>query len=155
MPRYVSNDWIHSPPWIARTYIRVFVVPLVLLASLISLVTPAHAIERCGSGKRITCVVDGDTLWLKGEKIRLQGFDTPETSTNLCGGAYERRLGHQATNRLVQLLNSGNVQIQRTGRDRYGRTLANIWVGKEEVGDILISEGLARRWPDGREFWCR
>lgn len=26
--------------------------------------------------------------------------------------------------------------------------------GYEGLGDILISEGLARSWPNGREFWC-
>lgn len=33
-----------------------------------------------------------------------------------------------------------------------GRTLATIRIGERGVGDILIAEGLARRWPNGREF---
>lgn len=50
---------------------------LLLLACVAVVSPPAHAIDRCGSGKRITDVVDGDTLWLRGEKIRLQDFDAP------------------------------------------------------------------------------
>jgi endonuclease YncB( thermonuclease family) len=33
----------------------------------------AFAIEKCGSGSRYTCVVDGDTFWVEGEKIRMMG----------------------------------------------------------------------------------
>ncbi len=53
-----------------------------LLASaiviLLSASVPAHAIEQCGSGKRHTCVVDGDTIWLRGEKIRIQAMTRPK-----------------------------------------------------------------------------
>lgn len=128
-----------------------------VFAILILLVYPlaAQAIDRCGSGKRYTCVVDGDTLWLRGEKIRLQGFDTPETTTNICGGEREIQLGKKATQRLIQLLNSGEVTFQRNGEDRYGRTLADFYVDGVDVGDTLIAERLARVWPAGPEFWCR
>lgn len=34
------------------------------------------------------------------------------------------------------------------------RTLATIRIGGPDVGDILIEERLARRWPDGKEWWC-
>ena len=125
------------------------------LVLTLAVATSAHAIGKCGSGKRYTCVVDGDTLWLEGEKMRLQGFDTPETTTNICGGNREVSLGHKATNRLIQLLNSGEVTFRRNGFDKYGRTLADFYINGVDVGEILIAEGLARSWPDGREFWCR
>ena len=128
----------------------------VLVFSLlaVSVAGPSFAIDKCGTGKRITCVVDGDTFWLKGEKIRMQGYDAPETTTNVCGGAYEKALGNKATSRVIQLLNGSGVAIKRTGKDRYGRTLAVVLVNGRDIGDILVSERLARRWPDGREFWC-
>jgi endonuclease YncB( thermonuclease family) len=104
--------------------------------------------------RRVTCVVDGDTVWLQGEKIRMPGYDTPEPTTGMCGGDFERQLAHQASNRLIALLNGGDVTIQRFGKDRYDRTLATIRVDGVDVGKTLIAEGLARRWPDGPEFWC-
>lgn len=128
---------------------KVALAVLLLLAS-----SPASAIGKCGSGTRYTCVVDGDTIWLEGEKIRIMDYDTPEPQTNICGGEREKRLAAKASARLTQLLNQGNATIERHGKDRYGRTLAVIRVDGVSVGDILISEGLARRWPDGREFWC-
>ncbi len=126
----------------------------ILIVLLIIIAGPAQAIDKCGSGKRVTCVVDGDTLWFKGEKIRMMGYDTPEPTTGICGGDTEKRLAARASKRLIQLLNNNAFTIERDGKDRYGRTLAVISVGGRNVGDILIAEGLARSWPDGPEFWC-
>ena len=32
----------------------------------------------CGYGKRVTCIVDGDTFWMNRQKYRLYGVDAPE-----------------------------------------------------------------------------
>jgi micrococcal nuclease len=44
---------------------------------------------------RRTCVVDGDTFWLEGEKIRIADIDTPEISEPKCDAEYQ--LGMKAT----------------------------------------------------------
>ncbi|MFV2038386.1 MAG: thermonuclease family protein [Paracoccaceae bacterium] len=125
-----------------------------LLLVLVLFAAPAWAIEKCGSGTRVTCVVDGDTLWLNGEKIRMIGYDTPEPMVGICGGQREKQLAALATGRLIELLNENDATISRSGQDKYGRTLATIRIGGTDVGDILIAEGLARSWPNGTEFWC-
>ncbi len=51
-------------------------------------------------------------------------------------------------------MNGRRVEILRQGTDRYGRTLAAIRVEGHDVGDILVSEGLARTWAGRREPWC-
>lgn len=107
----------------------------------------------CGRDRH-TCVVDGDTVWLDGVNLRLQSYDTPEPYDDVCGGASEIALAKRASARLLQLLNANAFAVQTSGEDRYGRTLATIRIGGRDVGDILIDEGLARRWPDGEEFWC-
>jgi endonuclease YncB( thermonuclease family) len=61
----------------------------------------------CISSVRITCVVDGDTIWLNGTKIRIADIDTPEIFHPRC--SHEEALGHRATSRLVELLNAGAV----------------------------------------------
>lgn len=126
----------------------------VLLIVMLSWAAPALAIEKCGSGKRVTCIVDGDTFWLKGEKIRAMGYDTPEPMTNICGGQREKQLAAKATARFLELFNTTEITIERHGKDKYERTLAVIRSNGRLVGDILVSEGLARWWPDGSEFWC-
>lgn len=107
----------------------------------------------CGRD-RYTCVVDGDTIWLEGQNLRLQSYDTPEPYNDICGGQAEVALAHRASARLLQLLNSNAFTVSTGQQDRYGRTLATIRVGGRDVGDTLIEEGLARRWPNGEEFWC-
>jgi endonuclease YncB( thermonuclease family) len=118
------------------------------------LANPALAIEMCGSGPRENCIVDGDTFWLNGEKYRPMGYDTPEPMTNICGGAVELELAKQASQRLLRLFNETEISIEPNGRDRYDRILAIVRSDGEDVGNILIREGLARSYPDGCEFWC-
>lgn len=111
--------------------------------------------KYCSNSKRVTCVVDGDTIWLNGEKLRLKDFDTPEPRTNVCGGNFEKELAKKASARLMELLNSNSWTMEKFGKDRYGRTLTTIRIDGVDVGDILIKEKLARAWPDGHEFWCK
>ncbi|MBF9052177.1 hypothetical protein GTA62_19640 [Roseobacter sp. HKCCD9010] len=141
----ITKDWdTHSP----------FVLAIVIVT--LALTSPLFAIDMCPqNGSRHTCIVDGDTIWLNGVNYRLDGFDTPEPYTNICGGHTEVALAHRASARLLELLNSNEWQLWTTGQlDRYGRGLATITVNGRDVGDILIAEGLARSWPDGGEFWC-
>lgn len=121
--------------------------------------SPAGQLRMCFKGEKNTatktCVVDGDTLWLNGTDYRLKDFDTPEPQTNICGGQAEVELAHRASARLLQLLNTNNWTIETFGADGTGRrVLATIRIGGQDVGDILIAEHLARRWPDGPEWWC-
>ncbi|MEJ6396044.1 thermonuclease family protein [Gymnodinialimonas sp. 2305UL16-5] len=126
------------------------------LALVSAMPVQAQSMELCDRGPRHSCVVDGDTIWLNGVNYRLEGYDTPEEYNNVCGGFREIDLARAASQRLVDLLNQSEWTIQSHGRaDRYDRVLANIYIGGEDVGDILIREGLARSWPDGPEFWCQ
>lgn len=106
----------------------------------------------CAPGPRNNCVVDGDTFWLAGEKIRLADIDAPEISKPQCPA--EKALGERAKQRLLVLLNSGEIGLRRDGTDRYGRTLAVVIVGGRSVGSVLVEEGLARVWDGRRHPWC-
>ena len=124
--------------------------------------SPAAAVQpmlqMCAPGQpntpTKTCIVDGDTLWLNGENIRLEGFDTPEPQTQICGGEREKALAAQASARLKDLLNTNSWTVERSGADRYGRTLGTIRIDGQDVGNWLVEERLARWWPDGEEWWC-
>ena len=114
----------------------------------------ARRFPLCGSGARIDCVVDGDTLWLAGTKIRLADINTPEVSSPQC--AAERRLGERATLRLQVLLEAGPFELRADGRDedRYGRKLRTLVRNDRSLGDTLVAEGLAHPWNGRRESWC-
>ena len=96
-------------------------------------------------------VVDGDTVRLAGQAIRLIGFDTPETYRAQC--AAERELGEAATDRLAQ---ASSAQLSnRPRRDQYGRELARLMLDGRDVADIMVREGFARRYTGGqRQLWC-
>lgn len=137
---------------------------LLALPIIAALIAPASAQDwrLCYSGERNgpqkRCVVDGDTVWLGGmnQSVRLKDFDTPEPQTGICGGEAEVELANRASARLVQLLNQYDWTVEIFDVDRTGRRLeATIRIDGIDVGDILIAEGLARRWPDGDEWWCR
>lgn len=108
----------------------------------------------CGSGARVDCIVDGDTFWFSGEKVRIADMDTPEISSPAC--RRELELGEQAKRRLHQLMNEGPIELRKSGRerDRYGRLLRTVHRDGRSVGDILVAEGLAHRWNGRRESWC-
>lgn len=110
----------------------------------------AIALTICSAGPRSHCVHDGDTFWHEGEKIRLVDIDTPELNGKC---ASEKALAIRARNRLLDILQAP-YRIHREGKDRYGRTLAVVTVNVRSVGDMLVSEGLARTWSGRRESWC-
>ena len=110
----------------------------------------------CGAGARVSCVVDGDTIWLAGEKIRLADINAPETSDPAC--AREAELGARATARLTTLLNQAPFALARDpsdrDEDRYGRKLRVLTREGESLGDTLVREGLAEEWRGFRREWC-
>ncbi len=108
----------------------------------------------CGFGPRVSCVVDGDTIWHRGTKIRIADINTPEVSDPACDA--EAALGQRATYRLRELLNAGAFDLESIDRDtdRYGRQLRVITRGGESLGDTLVAEGLAERWRGYKRSWC-
>lgn len=110
---------------------------------------------RCFNSSQSNCVVDGDTIRYQGVRVRFSDIDTPETRTPKC--ASEAALAEEATQRLVELINSGSLSLENSdGRDedRYGRKLRIVKINERSVGDTLIAEGLARRWDGARRSWC-
>jgi micrococcal nuclease len=109
---------------------------------------------RCRGQERVTCVVDGDTFWYRGEKIRIADINTPEIGSPGC--AAEARLGAAATLRLQQLLNTGSFTLEPVERatDRYGRSLRVVTRNGRSLGRTLEAEGLAEPWQGHRGNWC-
>ena len=105
-------------------------------------------------------VTDGDTIRIFGERkgTRLVGFNTPETFRPSC--TKELELGKRATARLKELVATSSVEIEKVpcackpgtqGTDacNFGRSCAKLRVDGRNVGQILISEGLAAPFSCG------
>lgn len=83
-------------------------------------------------------VIDGDTLEIRGQRVRLWGVDAPESrqSCQRNGGTY--RCGTEAARHLDSLINDRPVTCTPQGRpDRWGRLVARC----EVTADCDPSEG--------------
>jgi micrococcal nuclease len=113
------------------------------------------SIGLCRGVIRVTCVVDGDTIWIDSTKIRLVDIDAPEVHDYKCANELAR--GIKATHRLVDLLNEGPFEVIARGdrdEDKYGRKLRSVMRDGKSLGDILVAEGLAAPWDGHHHYWC-
>lgn len=95
---------------------------------------------------RVTYVCDGDSIWVKSRwghrtKLRLIGIDAPET---------EQAFGRDATEVLTKKIGGTTVFVTAVGVDPYGRLISRVQLGKTDVSEFMIKEGLA--WPYTRYF---
>ena len=71
----------------------------------------------------------------------------------------EKAERHQdaAERRLEELIKEANLEIRRKGKDRYGRTLAQVIADGDDVAEQMIAEGLARpcKRAGCRRPWCK
>ena len=98
---------------------------------------------------KVTKVVDGDTVdvdidlgfgvWLRDQRIRLYGIDTPESRTS---DPFEKLYGKAATEFLKKWLDGGDVTIKthKDERGKFGRILGELWVFDTNVNKKMIEE---------------
>lgn len=87
---------------------------------------------------RVVGITDGDTITVRmgGEtvKVRLSGIDAPEK---------KQAYGAKAKAVLSELLEGREVALGIEGKDRYGRTLARVFAGGDDVGVAMVRAGMA------------
>jgi micrococcal nuclease len=88
----------------------------------------------------VTHVSDGDTLWVRlaggGEpvKVRFQGMDAPESC---------QAWGAHAAQALAAKALRKEVTIHTRARDDYGRVLAQVSLGGDDLGAWMVTQGHA------------
>lgn len=92
-------------------------------------------------------VVDGDTLRIDGERVRLWGIDAPEKLQRCQIAGREEPIGQEATEALRSLVARGDLRCETKDRDRYGRTVADCFVGDQSIGDAMVYSGWAWALP--------
>ncbi len=85
-------------------------------------------------------VVDGDTLVIGTERIRVFGIDAPESDQD-CGDGWP--CGQEATNAVEELARGKSVRCEGDSRDVYGRLIAICHAGSVDIGGDLVRRGLA------------
>ena len=88
-------------------------------------------------------IIDGDTLEVRGTRIRLHGIDSPESAQQCRSQGQVWLCGSEATRALARRIGSHPVVCKEHGRDRYRRVVAVCRVGGEDVNAWMVSEGWA------------
>lgn len=94
-------------------------------------------------------VIDGDTIEIHGERIRLLDIDAPESrQTCTRPDGTEWRCGQQAALELSDWIDGRTVSCRSEKMDRYGRHLANCSVGGDNLSQWLAGNGWAVPYRD-------
>lgn len=127
-----------------RTLAAFAAILLVAVSAAYLLSAELRAREARISG--IASAIDGDTIRVGAERIRLSGIDAPEMRQPCYVEAI--RCGEYARSVLAGALQSGPVTCIPEGRDRYNRIVAHCSVpGIADLGERMIATGYAMRWP--------
>ncbi len=116
-----------------------------LIAAIVTIVSsPAFADTIIGQAS----VIDGDTLEIQGQRIRLSGVDAPE-SDQLCRGddSLQYRCGAKAANELARFIAGRPVSCKGVDVDQYERVVGVCSVGGQDIGEWIVRSGLALDWP--------
>ena len=88
-------------------------------------------------------VVDGDSLVVSGQRIRLQGIDAPEAKQSCVAADRRWQCGLSATRALKERIGGRSVSCAEEDRDRYGRIVAVCYVGGADLNAWMVAQGLA------------
>lgn len=115
-------------------------LPMRNLLLLLTLV-PTSALAQSISGP--ASVIDGDTISLTGERVRLYGIDAPEIAQTCSRDAADWACGRSAQALLTQIAEGRVVECTPQDRDAYGRIVATCRVGDRDLSQVMVREGLA------------
>lgn len=134
----VSCCWplLHPAPVSQRRTHYLFAV--FVLAALVFTAVLAQA-DVTGEAR----VIDGDTLQVAGERVRLHGIDAPETRQSCSVGGIGYACGQNAKRLLAGATAGKVITCKGDKRDRYGRLVAVCFAGDDDLNAMMVRDGWA------------
>ncbi len=87
-------------------------------------------------------VLDGDSILINGENVRLKGIDAPEYMQICYEGKKEIKCGKQSK-KFLQSLIKGKIECKKEGKDKYNRWLATCYCNGKDLAEQMVAEGYA------------
>ena len=97
-------------------------------------------------------MIDGDTLEINDNKIRLSGIDAPEKK-QLCKKPFltvifltfqkEYKCGEEATESLKRFIKNRSIKCNSESKDRYDRFIATCYLKKKNINSWIVRNGYA------------
>jgi endonuclease YncB( thermonuclease family) len=88
-------------------------------------------------------VIDGDTIEIHGQRIRLYGIDAPESAQTCLMNRRPYRCGKDAAFALADHIGSSPLRCEARGHDRYRRVIAVCFLRDEDVNAWMVRHGYA------------
>lgn len=105
------------------------------------LLLPLLSLSACSEGVtgKVVGIADGDTITIltaekRQVKIRLDDIDSPEKG---------QEYGQKAKEALSSLIGKKTVRVEISKKDRYGRSIANVYQGDIHVNRWMVDSGFA------------
>jgi len=118
--------------------LRLLLICLSALAAL-HLTPAASAADLIGQAS----IIDGDTIEIHGQRIRLFGIDAPEHDQLCEAGGNQYRCGQQAALALADQIGRQTVDCAPRDVDQYGRFVAVCSAGGEDLNAWMVRNGWA------------
>lgn len=100
---------------------------------------PALAVSLTGTAR----VVDGDTIEISGQTLRLIGIDAPELAQPCQRAGKPWACGTWSRDALRARLKGRDLSCSGRDQDRYGRWLVTCRLGGQDLGQDLVRNGIA------------
>jgi endonuclease YncB( thermonuclease family) len=111
---------------------------LIVLSALLAWGAPAFA-EITGKPR----VIDGDTIEVAGQRVRLHGIDAPERGQTCAWPDKVIPCGDIAADALTGTVAGQDVRCETQGKDRYERWIAKCFAGEVDIGENVVYTGWA------------
>ena len=99
----------------------------------------AYGADIVGSAR----VIDGDTIVVRGLRIRLHGIDAPEINQVCTRAGLTYRCGEISAQALTKVVEGGTLQCEQKDIDRYKRIVAVCRIAETDINAWMVSGGHA------------